>query len=216
MLTKQEISTISKRYDERLELEGDWAKVGYVSNKSQLLRFQVLSKIAQLVGKPFHQASVLDVGMGLGGFYQYLLEQGQVPRHYSGVDILTKMVNLAQQKFPPEQFPCVTFEKANILCHNLRPANYVICSGALTPRVTNNKKYFISMIGRMIELATFGVACNFLTIRCTKPKPELFYYDLKIIKQWVGETISANHQVYFHDNYHPFDVTMFVIKKITG
>src|SRR5919109_3859483 len=71
----------------------DWG-----SRESQAVRFSVLAEVGQL-----HDASVLDVGCGLGDFFGWLKSAG-IGVEYTGIDITPKMIEVARQRFPETRF----------------------------------------------------------------------------------------------------------------
>ncbi len=147
--------------------EGDIRTMGWHDPEEYLVRFKVMTSIANLEG-----ASVLDVGCGIGGLYKYLQEQG-VHVQYLGVDILPEMIERAHKSFsqPPHSVSTTpsnpSFKTVNILTQDLPQFDYVFCIGALNISSEGFDSFFRAMTRKMITLARKGVGLNFL---CNKEK----------------------------------------------
>ena len=126
--------------------------------------------------------SLLDVGCGIGGLYDYLKDKGTSVQ-YHGVDIMPQMIERARKKYPHStvqhsnfathqpatdpSFPAPTFEVCNILTQDVPHYDYVFCIGALTIESDNFHEFFMSMLNKMISIAHKGVGINFL---CNKDR----------------------------------------------
>ena len=102
-----------KQHD-RSHLAVDWAV-----EEQQHLRFAILADIGNV-----KEASILDIGCGVGHFAGWLLERG-FAGSYTGIDVLPEMVERAQQTYPE-----LRFETANFMDDPGRwQADLVIASG---------------------------------------------------------------------------------------
>ena len=129
------------------------ASVGWSSEYGQLIRFEVLDKAGDLDG-----ASILDVGCGVGGFYNYLIRRHK-DFHYLGIDIVPEFITRAKNQFPEANFK--NMELADVEAK----FNYVICSGALNAKIPDYKNIYFSVMQKMFSLAKIAAAFNFLDIR---------------------------------------------------
>ncbi len=66
------------------------------SREGQRVRFEALARSCPLEGK-----TILDVGCGRADFLGYLLEQGIVPAHYVGMDMIPAALRSARRKRYP-------------------------------------------------------------------------------------------------------------------
>src|SRR5262249_55673601 len=83
-------------FSEKLTAHGDTARgVDWRDEKAQEQRFQILSRLFRTRG----DFSILDVGCGTGAFYNYLACNGFRNIHYTGLDLLEKMVACGRSKF---------------------------------------------------------------------------------------------------------------------
>ena len=141
-------------YNDRYEKFGyDVRTIGWGSAESQMLRFKVLSDIADLRGK-----TICDVGCGFGDLYSYLIKRfGHV--NYIGFDLSDKLIAEAMTRYPE-----ANFETKDILQDSPdMDIDYVLCSGALNLKINEHEKYVEQMLVRMFELGKRGVAVNFLS-----------------------------------------------------
>src|SRR4051812_25282500 len=92
----------------------------WTNRHTQNLRFSILEKVSSLEG-----SSILDVGSGLGGLFEYLS-----PRiknfEYLGIDIMPEFVSFAQKKFGQKYFRQMELEQLK------KKFDYVFASGSLT------------------------------------------------------------------------------------
>ncbi|MEK6557209.1 MAG: class I SAM-dependent methyltransferase, partial [Candidatus Margulisiibacteriota bacterium] len=72
--------------------------VGWSTRKTQHLRFQLLNEIACL-----DDASLLDVGCGVGDYWSYLRSSAPTVK-YVGIDLNPRMISFAKKKYPQGAF----------------------------------------------------------------------------------------------------------------
>ena len=83
-LSDSEKDEIAALYNRRYQKKGrDISTVGWGSVKSQLLRFEMVTRGLELNGK-----AILDIGCGLGDFITFLRKKTNTFR-YTGIDIAT-------------------------------------------------------------------------------------------------------------------------------
>lgn len=106
------------------------------SLESQRARFFSLKRVGDLKNH-----SVLDLGCGRGDFLEFLINCGQAPQSYIGVDFMKEFIDYAKKKFPFAQFYYGDFFQFQYVQYD-----YVICNGALNFLQDNNllflKKFF--------------------------------------------------------------------------
>lgn len=142
----------------------DWA-----SAQSQQARFAVLTREIDLSGK-----SLLDVGSGLGDLWTYLKDR-HVDVHYTGVDLLKRMVRAAERMHPDVQFL-----QADIFATDTfgdRRFDVVFCSGVLNLNLGNNREFLPLAAARLLTLAREAAVFNLLHARDTRSDKTYFYYD---------------------------------------
>jgi ubiquinone/menaquinone biosynthesis C-methylase UbiE len=100
MTTKDEKEQIVRsHYEPRIDkYEKGHETLDWESEESQRKRFQVLADHVPLDGK-----MLLDVGCGIGDLYTFLKEHN-IGSHYTGIDLLEKMVDKAKELHPEGNF----------------------------------------------------------------------------------------------------------------
>ena len=90
---------IDNYYSDKLEKYGASAKgVDWNSEKSQIVRFEQLSKIIQI-----ERSTINDIGCGYGKYLEYLIKNNKII-HYKGYDLSEAMIKAASKQFPKNKF----------------------------------------------------------------------------------------------------------------
>lgn len=177
--------------------------VSWGSKKSQVSRFKVLSEIGNLNGK-----KILDVGCGMGDFYSYLISKNVKPKSYTGVDMVSKMVDGAKRKHPKATFALMD------LCREIpkEKFDYVFESGIFNLKVSDWDKTTHKILENMFKAAKAGIAVNFLSVFSPFEKDKSSHYEDPFkITRFVSEKLSRNF-ILRHD-YRPNDFTVYIFKK---
>ncbi|MGL4854255.1 MAG: class I SAM-dependent methyltransferase [Lentisphaeria bacterium] len=177
----------------------DWG-----DKKSQQLRFDVLTNNILL-----EASNLLDVGCGLGDLWRFLSSENNLPKSYTGTDLVPEMITLAKK-----QLPNLHFFQCNVLEQNPQPFLYdvVYASGIFNLRTDDNiafLAYFLTKIGE-ITVKNSSLVLNFLNERATKKYDHCFYYDSKFIKNMVAEFYD---NVTLIDNYLINDFTIIANQR---
>lgn len=106
MLNKNIIEKIAKqdneRYGGRLEKLGPVIRtLGWDTKENQWKRFAGGVELLDLTGK-----SIVDIGCGLGDFFEFLKEKNIKIASYTGIDISEGLISAAQKKHPDGAFEC--------------------------------------------------------------------------------------------------------------
>lgn len=179
-------------------------QVGWKDKKSQFLRFQILSEIADLNNK-----SILDVGCGLGEFYNYL-NLHRINVKYHGIDLSDKFIEKAKSLYPDGHF-----EQSDILTKYNKKFDYIISSGIFNVKNDLTMSYFTiyikKTIKKMYDLCIQGVAFNMITTYVDFKVDSLYYSDpCKVFK--FCKKITP-YVVLRHD-YPLFEYTIYLFKGL--
>lgn len=138
--------------------------------KSQHDRFQqILRVLPELTG-----ARVLDVGCGFGDFLPYAEAAGNKRVDYCGIDLCGEMIDECRRRRPDAEFhQCGVLEHEN----TGRPYDFAIASGIFAMPNSQWKDYVVQTTQHMLNLASRGVAVNFLSSFSQAPSPESHYAD---------------------------------------
>lgn len=140
-------------YEAKLREHGNSVQaLGWGSAESQLLRFKVLSEIADL-----RDQVVLDYGCGFGDLYDFLDDI-----HYAGYDNNPAMLAAARARYPTALF-----------LDRPMNADYVLASGTFNLPTTNLQSELL----RMWSLCRKGIAVNFTNAMAEHHTPGIVYRD---------------------------------------
>ncbi|HUV72423.1 MAG TPA: methyltransferase domain-containing protein [Clostridia bacterium] len=152
-VSDQDQKRIRDYYEDHLKKHGiyDPQALSWSSQEAQLIRFQALLGIGDLEGK-----SILDVGCGLGDFYQFL-KLNFDRFSYLGIDLVPKLVEKAKIKYPRAKF-----KSWDIMEFPQKTFDYVLASGIFSFKVANHKKIYFEMIKKIYSLSRQATGFNML------------------------------------------------------
>ena len=189
-----------KRYEERLLKYGPSAKaLGWKDEEQQYMRFVILSEIGNL-----NDCSILDVGCGFGDFYEFLKMRG-VSVKYTGYDISLRLIEIAKERHPE-----ATFEVKDILEESTdKKFDYVVSSGILNARLSDNEGFLKGMIIECFGLCNIGVAINMMSNYVDYKQGELYYYSPEAIFTFCK---TLTRRVTLRHDYMPYEFTVYLYK----
>ncbi|MGB5832625.1 MAG: class I SAM-dependent methyltransferase [Thiohalocapsa sp.] len=124
--------------------------VHWTSKRTQQVRFEVLRRF---LPPDLSAATLVDVGCGLGDLFRYLVDQGDRPSSYVGIDLVAPMVEVAA-----ERTGCRILQ-LDVLHDELPGAHFYVCSGAMNTLTREESEQFIR---RCFNAATRGFVFNLL------------------------------------------------------
>jgi SAM-dependent methyltransferase len=210
---------IAEYFEGLLEKHGDhYLSLDWKSRESQVARFAVLLDIISFTDKK-QDISILDVGCGIGHFYEFLESNGlikQLDIKYSGIDISKKMVDFAKGKFPGIDFKVIDLINDKFD----KKFDYVMSSGAFNIRMADlpsHKASVNQMVSRMFNICNFGAAVNFLSQSSIYLIPEgrsaeedkYVYFSEEEVTKWVKAVCD---RYILRRDYHPGDFTIYMLK----
>jgi SAM-dependent methyltransferase len=180
------------------EFGGSSRAVDYHHSGNHLARFLILAGIDDI-----NDASILDVGCGVGHFAKWLMENG-FEGEYTGVDLLPEMVERAR-----ELNPGMRFETCDILAEpNRFRADYVMSSGIFH---LGDAPFMQRVIAALYEACGKGVAFNSLSA-WDAVNTKLGYFSAD-----PAETLNFCRTltpfVMLRHDYLPHDFTMFLYRE---
>jgi SAM-dependent methyltransferase len=199
-LNESDREIIRKFYDRLLDSERDESRqVGWRDRETQKLRFRILSEIGEISGH-----SVLDVGCGLCGYYEYLEDRG-FKVEYTGYEIVEPMFEMAVQKHPG-----LSIHNRDLLL-DTDPVTYdfVIMAGILSLKLSENVSYIASMLKKGLEKSTIGVAANFMGTYVDYQDDYLYYADPAEIFRLAKELTP---RVTLRYDYMPYEFIVYLYR----
>jgi len=171
--------------------------VDWGSSQGQKNRFQVLLKVGDLLN-----ASILDVGCGVGHLVEYLIEI-EYRGNYIGIDTLPEMVMIAREYYPNWKFQESDISTSEIIWKS----DYVLGSGLFT---FSDQKLMEMTIQAMFNACNRAVAFNSLSIWADCKESGEFYADPLTIVDFCR---SLTPWVVLRHDYLPHDFTIYMYKE---
>ena len=181
---------IISRYRDRLQQFGPGIKSlasGTVERRN--IRFGLLSNVGELEG-----ATILDIGSGLGDFYQYL-KDNKIKVEYTGYDLSPDLISIAKEKFPE-----ATFEVRDIQTEGIAGKyDYIVSSQTFNFRLANedNNELVKSFLKISLESCLKGLCFDFITSYVDYREDHLFYYspeELFAYAKSLTKRVSLSHE----------------------
>jgi SAM-dependent methyltransferase len=175
----------------------DWG-----SRESQHLRFSVLAGIGSMQG-----TRILDVGCGLGDFYEWLRQQG-IGCDYHGIDITPAMIAMARERFPEARFDVGTL--TGDMDAIVGEYDYIVASGIFYRRQISAMDFMHQMLGAMYAHCTRGIAFNSLSLWTSSQDAGEFYADPLATLEF-SRTLTP--WIVLRHDYHLRDFTMYLYRE---
>jgi SAM-dependent methyltransferase len=179
----------------------DPRSVHWSNSDSQIIRFGALTEIADL-----KKAKILDLGCGKGDLYRFLLKNG-FRGDYTGVDINSKLISFAIQRYKKARFKMKDIEADGLK----EKFDYVLISGIFNNRISDNKSFVRSLTRKAFALAKKGLAFNLTSDYVNFKGSRIFNYSPEKILEFCKTKLSR--YVALRHDYLPFDFTVYVYKK---
>lgn len=169
---------------------------------------KMLSVIQNCYNKP-EKITLLDVGCGYGGLYEYAKSKG-VEFDYTGIDICENMISYAKENNPYAVFICDDFLK-----HQFdEKYSFVICNGILTEKLSASildmDKYARTIIHKMYSLCECGVAFNIMTSQVDFTNNILYY---KSPLEILAYCMTLTEKFVLDSSYPLYEYTTMLYKK---
>lgn len=154
--------------------------------------------------------SILDVGCGYGGFFQYLSNQ-EISHEYTGIDVVRSMISWANENHQNGHFICSDFMNYDFDYE----FDYVVCNGILTQKLDVEgifmDKYASNLIKRMFSLCKTGISFNIMSTKVNFFSNNLYYRNPAEIISWCLSEITPHLKL---DHSYPlYEYTVCLYKN---
>ena len=196
-LLRSSIKETALYYDDCASLIDDDSKaMGWSSEFNQMLRFDVMTYLVDMTGR-----SMLDVGCGDGAFFHYLNEQN-IHVQYKGIDVSSKMVQRAQNRYPGihvRQADFFEFEGA---------FDVVVCSGALSMTTEDPMLYLSEAIEHLFSLTKEHLVFDLLSSHAPSKSDKFNRFNPTDV---LALCFQKTPYVTLHHGYLPNDFTLHLV-----
>ena len=137
----------------------DWGKA--MDEDKLELRYSKMLELISRGNEMNNNPSILDVGCGFGGLYQYALKKGY-SFDYTGIDVCENMIDYALKNN----------ENGTFICGDIfeyepnKNYDFLICNGILTQKLDTNirkmDEHAIKLINKMWDLSNIGIVFNLM------------------------------------------------------
>ena len=198
---------IIQRYRDRISKFGvTFDSLGSGTKSRQLIRFDIQKNVGIKSGD-----RILDVGCGLGDFYNYLKKQ-KIDVDYYGVDLVPELIEEAKN-----QNPECTFEVRDILDNKFtkNSFDFVVCSQVMNLKFSDddNNKHLKRMLENMFNYSSKGVACDFLSKFVDFQEDHLNYYDPSFVFNLAKSLTKRADLIH---SYPLFEFTIYLYPDFEG
>lgn len=192
-------SLIYRFHQERIEMFGSGTSgaLGWKSDESQTVRFEILSQIGDMTG-----LSVLDLGCGHGDLYAYLKRKYSDFR-YAGIDQMEELLDVATSRYG--SLPDTTFYLGDCWSADLPNMDYVLASGLFAYK-NSETDFIFRMIGRLFASCRLGTGFNLLK-NVNDSEGILVNYDPQEILDYCRQ---LSPKIVLREGYAEDDFTIFM------
>lgn len=190
-------------FDTNLMLHGDRPEAVRWTAPGQVRHYQAMLDIGDIAGK-----KVLDFGCGKGDLYQFLKDKG-IPVDYTGVDINTKLISMAQKKHQDIDFRVFDIDK-DVLDEDF---DYIFLCGVFNLRVEGLDEIIRDALKKLFARCRIGLAFNALSVHNPRKDYELNYTSPEELFVFAVKNLSPFVSIR-HDRMQ-YDYVMFVYREAT-
>jgi len=206
-LDEQDKHNVIAAYQDRLAEHGiDVATLKSGGAAKQYIRHSVHSSLFDLAGK-----RVLDVGCGIGMFYEFLRGKNIPIASYTGLDIVEPFIAANRERFPEARFEMVDIFQDPL---DDFQTDVVFMSQVFNNKYENADNEVIAKeaMRRFFDLAQDGLAIDFMTSYVDYTEDELHYFPPELM---LGYAKSLTRLVTLRHDYLPFEFTLALYKQPT-
>jgi len=183
--------SIGDMFSNRLSDFGDGPECAeHRDRSSQEQRMRILANVGEI-----KHAKILDFGCATGYLNEFLINEFSFEGEYTGYDVSSEMIKLAQKKHPASHF-----ELRNILTEGVpEKFDYIFISGTFNDSTGNNWEWMRACLETLFSHARIAIAFNNLSTYVDYYDEHLFYINPGNVFQFCKENLSP--LVTLHHDY---------------
>ena len=183
----------------------DWGK-----DKDVILRYKnMLAVILTDETKINEPYSLLDVGCGYGGLYNYCIDNN-IEILYTGIDVCLNMIEYAKSRYYDVSFFCEDIFNFN----PDKKFDFIVCNGILTQKLETSffemDKFAKNLIKKMFSLCKKGIAFNIMSTYVNYFSSNLYYkHPAEMLIYCLSE---ISQKVKIDHSYGIYEYTLYIYK----
>lgn len=170
----------------------------------QDIRFEVLLSFFECQGK-----SILDIGCGFGDLNRVLSRQNAGDYNYTGVDIVSELIDEGQKHYPQEH---INFINADFLEHSFtKTFDIVVASGIFNHKFDSGKNdlFVERVLNKAWSICKEGFAFDFLSDKVDYRHDHTYHNNPE---RTLGLAYGLSRNVSLRNDYMPFEFCLYVGK----
>lgn len=183
----------------------EYGILGWESEEAQRLRFDMLLSSVGLDGR-----KLLDVGCGTGNLLEHINSKG-LNVDYTGVDILEKMIAIAESKKLNGVFMHLDIFKNNIF--GSASFDVVYTSGIFNLNLGNNREFLREALELFMDISRDAVVFNLLHVDSPDREDKYFYFHPDEVRDMLEPFAERLSEARFIEAYLKNDFTV-VLRKL--
>lgn len=173
-----------------------------------LLRYDKMLNICDSSAQ--NRPSLLDVGCGYGGLYQYAVSKN-IELDYTGIDVAGNMIEWATAHITSARFI-----HGDILEHTFDGIfDYVVCNGILTQKLETPglqmDQFAAELIRRMFSLCRTGIVFNVMTTKVNYYSNNLYYRNPAELLSWCLSEVTPH--IKLDHSYPLYEYTVYLYRN---
>lgn len=206
-------SKIIEHYEQCLEKHGDnhlgvdWPKLEDVAT-----RYKTMLEIIKFDNKPQQEKKLLDFGCGTAHLLEYIHKNKIQHIEYSGLDISSKFISVAKQKYPHTDFYCGDILNPEFSIPNF---DYIIMNGVFTEKRSLSQsqmwKYFTQVIQSVYHISNRGLAFNVMSKNVDWERDDLFHLSFDVLSDFLCKNLTRNFII--RNDYGLYEYTVYIYKS---
>ncbi|WP_338815496.1 class I SAM-dependent methyltransferase (plasmid) [Bernardetia sp. Wsw4-3y2] len=209
MSKKESYLKIINHYENCYQQYGDTSKgMDWPNLEDAILRYKIMLEV---IRDKNAQNTLLDFGCGTGHLYQYILDNDMKNIVYSGLDISSKFVEVASEKYPQN-----LFYNSDILKEGEKIPNfdYIVCNGVFTEKrelsFEDMWEYCQNMLIALFEKVEKGIAFNVMSKAVDWERWDLFHLPIDLLVDFMTKKLSRNFII--RNDYGLYEYTVYLYK----
>ncbi|MEZ6121819.1 MAG: class I SAM-dependent methyltransferase [Planctomycetaceae bacterium] len=183
--------------------------MAWPNDADAIARYDVMLNLIPPAAGPVR---LLDLGCGTGHLYQHLRTRPDLQVDYHGVDLSSRFIDIAQEKFPEAQFSCGDILQSPNL---LQTYDYAVMNGLFTMKCGLQHDQMWSFVQRMLIMVFSRVRCgmafNAMSKHVDWERDDLFHLPLDTLAGFLCRKLTRHFVL--RNDYRLYEFTTYVYHR---